>query len=434
MATSASSFNSPGRHGPWLCCVLCFAALGVDIAQRAQLSNAAQEPMVVSTAAAAIASPRQIPSAAAPTVPAQLPVFKQLSSGKIPMPANTPAAHASSLLAMPETSAAQMLAFWFAGDRESAPNVQIAYAWFDRNTQAWVPARFVVNRHVLGQQLGFGVRRLGNPVAWLDGDGRVHLFVVATGLGGWAAGRIVHLQQDVQAAAHTSEALAQLSFSPVRMLQLSWLWNTSHLVRSAPLPLADGGMVLPVYFELGIKYPVALRFGPQGQWRGMARMSARGDTLQPTIVPVTPTQWLAFMRDHGQTHKVAVVATDDAGQRWRDLAPLEMTNTGSSVAALRLPTGHYVMAHNKSAGTRRDMDLSVSSDAVQWTTAAVVENGAQRSDEYSYPALAWDGQALWLSYTDMRREITWRRYSVQSPSIPDSSDNPHSLNGPSKAP
>ena len=85
--------------------------------------------------------------------------------GSIPMPLETPAAHSSSLLAMPAAYPAVVMAFWFAGTRESAPDVEIAASQFDRSTQQWRPARMVVNRHTLGAQLGFGVRRLGNPVA-----------------------------------------------------------------------------------------------------------------------------------------------------------------------------------------------------------------------------------------------------------------------------
>ncbi len=392
----------PQRFGLW-CCALCAMAIGADVVQRWAV---AAPPL---QAAVALLAPVDTNAQSA-----RPPEITLLAQGKIPMPADTPAAHASSLLAMPASSPAQMLAFWFAGERESASDVQIAFSWFDRAAQAWVPSRFVVNRFVVGQQLGFGVRRLGNPVAWLDSSGRVHVFVVATGLGGWAAGRIVHLRQDTDAVATTAQALGQLQFSAVQTLPLSWLWNISHLVRTAPLPLADGGMVLPVYFELGLKYPVALRFDAQGQWLGMVRMSTRGDSLQPTIVPLSGTQWLAYLRDYSAVGKVAVVATDDAGHSWRDMPSLDIVNTGSSVAAMRLPSGQFVMAHNKSPSTRRDMDMSVSVDGLHWQTAVAVENGAKMSDEYSYPALAWDGQSLWLSYTDMRREIAWRKYSVHS--------------------
>ena len=48
------------------------------------------------------------------------------AAGRIPMPANAPAAHASTLLAMPADHPAALQAYWFAGSRESGPDVQIA--------------------------------------------------------------------------------------------------------------------------------------------------------------------------------------------------------------------------------------------------------------------------------------------------------------------
>jgi predicted neuraminidase len=339
------------------------------------------------------------------------------AQGSIPMPANTPAAHASSLLAMPAASPAQMLAFWFAGERESAPNVQIAFSWFDRAAQAWMPARFVLNRFALGAQLGFGIRRLGNPVAWRDADGRIHLFVVATGLGGWAAGRIAHVQQVGDAAGLSAQKPQDYVFEPVRVLPLSWLWNISYLVRTAPMPLADGGMLLPVYFEIGIKYPAALRFGPRGEFVGLTRLSVRGDTLQPTVVPLSADAWLAYMRDHSAAHRVPVAQTQDAGRTWRDAPDLALANPGSSLAALRLPDGRYVMALNSLPDSRRFIDLALSNDALAWETAIAMERADKVEDEFSYPALAWDGEQLWVSYTDQRRSIRWRRYALQTDAL-----------------
>lgn len=75
--------------------------------------------------------------------------------------------------------------------------------------------------------------------------------------------------------------MAPLEFEALRVLPLSWMWNTSHLVRTAPLPLADGGMVLTVHFELGMKYSVALRFDASGELRGMVRMSNRKSFCSP---------------------------------------------------------------------------------------------------------------------------------------------------------
>jgi len=341
--------------------------------------------------------------------PSQL---KPVAAGTIPMPEGALAAHASNLLAMPAGHPAALTAFWFAGDRESAPNVQIAASQFERTTQAWSPARFVVNRHAIGQALGFGVRRLGNPVAWLDASNRVHLFVVATGWGGWAASRVLHL---VQTGPYNS--LSELAFAPVRVLPLSWLWNTSYLVRNAPLPLADGGMVLPAHFEIGTKHPVALRFDPSGQFLGMVRLSQRDYLLQPTLLPQTPRQWVALMRDTRHGGHITAVQTLDGGQHWSDLPDLPETNPDAAVAGLSLATGQSVLVHNTSPHSRALLDLSASKDGLHWSRVQALAHGGE-GDEYSYPALTWTDQSLWISYTDHRRSIAWQRFAVDGKGTP----------------
>lgn len=324
--------------------------------------------------------------------------------GLMPMPSGTPSAHASSLLAMPDAHPSVVTAFWFAGTRESAPDVQIAESHFDRATQAWSDARFVANRDVLGAQLGYGLRRLGNPVSWLDPQGRIHLFVVGTGLGGWAAGRIVHLVQS-----DDGKDPARLQFAPVRALPLSWFWNISFLARGAPMPLADGGMLLPVYFELGRKYPVALRFDAQGDFKGMTRISSRGHLLQPSLLALDATRWMALMRDQRLDGNVTAAQTDNAGSDWRDLPDLHLTNPDASIIALALAPGSFLLAHNSSPGSRHVLDLSQSSNGLDWTLLHNLGRGGGDT-EFSYPAMVWAGNSLWVSYTEHRRAIAWQRF------------------------
>lgn len=347
------------------------------------------------------------PSAVWPAMVSTPPAWalQTVAQGNIPMPPGMAAAHASSLLVMPPDHPAALLIFWFSGDRESGPNVQIAASQYDRATQQWSAARFVVNRQVLGAQLGFGVRRLGNPVAWRDGQGRVHLFVVATGGGGWAASRVLHLRQS-----SASQDLDALAFAPVRVLPLSWLWNTSFLVRNAPLPLADGGMVLPVHFELGIKYPTALRFDADGTFQGMVRMSARPYLLQPTLLMQSPQAWLALMRDERPNGKIGVAHTADGGQHWSDLPDLALDNPDAAVAGMGVAPGALLLAHNSSPGSRGTLDLSQSADGRQWRRVLTLASGSAQ-DEFSYPAMAWVDGELWLSYTVDRQHIAWQRLS-----------------------
>lgn len=328
------------------------------------------------------------------------------AKGEIPMPVGMAAAHASALLPMPANHAAAMTVFWFSGDRESGPNVQIAASQYLRATQRWTAARFVVNRFVAGAQLGYGLRRLGNPVAWMDGSGRVNLFVVATGWGGWAASRVLHLRQS-----SPGNGLAELAFEPVRVLPLSWLWNTSFLVRNAPLPLADGGMVLPVHFELGVKYPTALRFDSNGGYQGMVRLSQRPYMLQPSLVVQSPLRWLAYMRDERPKGKIGVAQTKDGGQHWSDLPDLVLDNPDAAVAGLGLAAGQMLLAHNSSLASRGTLDLSASRDGRNWFLIQTLEKGGF-DDEFSYPAMVWFEGSLWVSYTVDRQRIAWQRLTA----------------------
>ena len=321
-------------------------------------------------------------------------------------------AHASNLLAMPADHPAALTAFWFAGDRESAPNVQIAASQFDRATQQWLPARYVVNRYAMAEQLHFGIRRLGNPVAWLDASRRVHLFVVATGWGGWAASRILHLVQSGY-----DNRLSELAFVPVRVLPLSWLWNTSFLVRNAPLPLADGGMVLPAHFEIGTKHAVALRFDKHGEFLGVTRISQRKHVLQPTLLAQTPEHWVALMRDTRPDGHITATQTLDGGGHWSDLPDLTETNPDAAVAGLARAPGQSILAHNTSPHSRALLDLSASPDGLHWTGVQALAHGGD-GDEYSYPAVAWAEQSLWVSYTDHRRSIAWQRLAVPAEAKP----------------
>ena len=223
---------------------------------------------------------------------------------------------------------------------------------------------------------------------------------------GWAAARILHL---VQSSA--SNDLAALELMPVRVLPLSWLWNTSFLVRNAPLPLADGGMVLPVHFEIGLKYSVALRFDRAGEFLGMVRLSQRAHMLQPTLLALTPLSWVALMRDTRPDGHITAAQTQDGGAHWTDVPDLALVNPDAAVAALALAPQQMVLAHNPSTESRTALDLSRSADGLAWTQLASLERGTD-GDEFSYPSLAWVDDSLWVSYTHQRKRIAWQRFSA----------------------
>jgi predicted neuraminidase len=343
-----------------------------------------------------VASPE---SPASPASVAALPTLRLRAAARLPIPPGAPSAHAAALAAWsPSAGAApQLLAVWWAGSRESGPDVRVFLSRL--GPQGWTAPRAIVDRESLGRALGAGVRRIGNPVLHVAPDGRLHLFVVATGLGGWAAGRVAHL------VATGPDA----PFVPQRLLPLTPLANTSVLVRAQTLPLDDGGWRLPAYFEIGRKVPMDLRFTADGTLAGIERIGRSAASLQPTLIPLSDGRLLALMRDHGPARRIQV-AEREAGPagRWRDLAPLPLGNVDTAVAAVALAGAGIVMAHNDTSEPgntpRSVLRLQRSSDGLAWQPGLVVQQG-EPGAEFSYPNLLQLGSQLHVVYTHRREGI-----------------------------
>ena len=332
------------------------------------------------------------------------------ASGLIPQPLDAPAAHASNLLALPHDPEYALAAFWFAGSKEAAPDVGIAMSLWSRSQNAWTPPARVVDRHQVGAALGKGIMRIGNPVAWLDRQQRLHVFVVGTGLGGWAASRVLHLRQSQPQSPLNP---LQPALEAVGQLPLSWLWNLSHLVRHAPLPLADGGMVLPLYFELGAKYPVFAWFNADGEFQGLRKFTDISQALQPALLALDGDRWLALLRSQSQDGQIGVIASSDGGKVWQRQADLPLSNDDSAVATMRLPDGSFVMLRNPAERGRSQLLMHMSQDGQTWSAPSILEDGANGS-EYSYPAMSWSDDRLWLSYTSLRQGIAWQRWRIRA--------------------
>jgi len=350
-------------------------------------------------AAVAGASPREPLLAVKPVPAGRVPQLQPRAGGLVPMPDGVPSAHASALTVLPS---GELLVFWWAGARESAPDVSLYVArWAEGR---WSAAQRVADRASLGRDLGFGVRRIGNPSVWTAPDGRVHVFLVATGLGGWAAGRVLQLGSD-DGARH---------FSVLRVLPLTPLANTSVLVRSNPVGLDDGGWLLPAYFELRNKYPLVVAFDAGGTPRWLSRIGRSTTALQPALLPVSGRELRAVMRDIGPSKRVQQAVSHDAGRHWEDLPALDVPNRDDSVAALRLANGGYVMLNNDmlpGGSPRQWLRLSTSADAQHWTPALDVQRGVA-GDEFSYPAVQQLGSQLHVTWTAQRKAIGHQVYDI----------------------
>ncbi|MEY4591170.1 MAG: hypothetical protein RIR18_65 [Pseudomonadota bacterium] len=309
-----------------------------------------------------LSQPQFLPAATSPETAAQKPWMKREF-----LPIAAPSVHAPTLTELPD---GRIAAAWFAGSREGADDVRIVMSLrgespIDEEAQAqttqthskpkaavaplrWQPPRTIANREQTVRDTRRSIRKLGNPVLFVD-DQRLHLFYVSASLGGWAGSSINHRYSDDQGE-HWSTA-TKLITSP--------FLNVSTLARTPPLKLTDGSIGLPVYHELFHKHGEWLRISPQGDVISKTRMPHSRHTLQPSVVSLDSQRAIALLRDAGAGKgHIQISTTEDGGQHWLPGPALPLTNPNSSIAALRLQDGRFLLAANPGEG-RHILDLWV---------------------------------------------------------------------------
>ena len=313
-----------------------------------------------------------------------------------------PSVHSASSVVLPD---GRIRAFWFGGSREGAADVAIWSAEFVDD--AWRHAEVVLDRATLARGTRRFIRKLGNPVVHLDGDGRLHLYVVSVSLGGWSGGainRVVYRDDTCSAIDHIDRLIA----SPVL--------NLGTLVRGVIFEQENGIDVLPAYHESIRKFPQILRIDHDGRVIHRQRVKVEGKLFQPwALVGESGNLEMFLRRGEGTEARVfhAITSSDD-GDDWSEPRALETENPNAGISAIRLDDGSYLKAVNPNAGRRSELVLLRSKNATgPWHQAFVVDNAVREEDEghfkrveYSYPWLMRDaGGVIHLFYTWNRREI-----------------------------
>ncbi len=221
---------------------------------------------------------------------------------------------------------------WFEGSAEAQADVDVLGARFEPVDGVWQQTetgpyltRAGLSKAMEPAQI---VVTLGNTI---ENEARPGgLWATVASVGGWAMASIVDVARD----------------GPARRLDLSPVLGRSNLVKSPMVAFADGSMGLPAYFEMGSTFGLLARFDENGRVRDTRRMAGWGKPIQPMIVPLSQTRAVAFLRDFEQSKKLLVSRTEDGGQSWSPVAPREVFNPSSPVAALALGDGRILMAMN----------------------------------------------------------------------------------------
>jgi predicted neuraminidase len=315
------------------------------------------------------------------------------------LPVVAPYSHAVNLAELPD---GRLAAVWYAGSREAVADVAI---WLSlRESDGWSAPRRIADREQTAGDTGAFVGTLGNPALIAIG-GRLHLFYVSVGYGGWAASSLNARFSDDSG----------LTWSPARKLPTSPFLNISTLARGAPVPMEDGGVGLPVYHEMIDRRGEWLRLSPQGEVLAKTRLPSTRPALQPSVAALDETHALAILRDNGDGPGVLMAAaTDDGGETWRARANLPIVNEDSFAALLRLRDGRLLLAANPAPGKKRNpLVLFTSAGGDEWRSVCTVERSASGDDDFAYPSLLQSRDGLiHLAYARNYQALVHRVFSA----------------------
>lgn len=303
-----------------------------------------------------------------------------------------PQCHASTIA---ETSSGQLVAAWFGGTRERAPDVGI---WVSRHEGgSWREAVEVAT----GAQPDGKSLPTWNPVLFqAPGKGPLVLFYkVGPSPSTWW-GMVMQ------------SADGGRTWSKPRRLPEGILGP----IKNKPVVLADGSWLSPsstegtptgwrVHFERtrdgGETWE---RIGPVGKGVDI-------DAIQPSVLFLPGGKLEAVCRT--RRGFLAFTQSADQGRTWSPLAPLPLPNPNSGTDAVSLADGRQLLVYNHSAppperptkGVRYPLDVALSDDGKEWRHVLTLES-EPIGNGYAYPAVIQtaDGR-VHITYTWDRKRI-----------------------------
>lgn len=322
-------------------------------------------------------------------------------------------AHASAIV----EKDSKIMVLFYAGQREGATDVKIYQSFLDLNANkaVWSDSKVILTPTMLTKLSGRFIKKLGNPITFVDSNGRVHLFVVGVSLGGWATSRIYQL--------YFSNDLKQIHY--VRELHLNPFANYSHLVRTPAMIFENGGFMLAFSHEMWHKFPLIALFNAKGDMVLTKRINNLRAQLQPSIVAITPKDCVGIYRTNNRYNTNAYYQTcTNYGNTWHDIQTSNMHNYDSSVLLVNVggeivlitnDGKHNPLWNNKDKGDRQSLSIywlqdKIKGHFVYLDTIDTVEKGG----EVSYPSAVVYNDKLHVAYTYNRKTIKHASINLQA--------------------
>lgn len=293
-----------------------------------------------------------------------------------------PAAHASTITELP---GGQLVAAWFGGSRESAPDVCIYTSVFNKGKWS-TPV-------ITAKGNGYAT---WNPVLITTRAGKLLLFY-KEGPSPREWWGLMKYSTDKGRTWSTEEKLPEGILGPIK---------------NKPVQLANGTILHPSSTESKDEKQwhihIELSDSTGHNWRKVAINCDTFGVIQPAALfhPGNRLQLVCRSRQN----VIVQTFSDDNGETWAPLSRQTMMNPNSGIDAVTTKSGLQVLIYNPavmgadwSAG-RNELRVAVSEDGENWKDVYELEN--QSKGEFSYPAVIQtkDG-LLHITYTYNRQNI-----------------------------
>jgi predicted neuraminidase len=292
-------------------------------------------------------------------------------------------AHASTIAGTKEG----LVAAWFAGTREGAPDVGI---FVSRESKGVWSAPVEV---ATGVQADGTRHPCWNPVLFETSPGALTLFykVGPTPRTWWGMRRV---SRDAGKTWSDAERLPEGILGPVK---------------NKPIRLSDGVILSGSSTETNQQPSVWRihfeRSSDSGQtWTLVRPAPASGgdvDAIQPSILKHADGRLQALGRS--RAGRVFETWSSDAGRSWSAPTLTALPNPSAGTDALTLTDGRHLIVYNHTPKGRSPLNVAISADGVRWSAAVVLERDP---GEYSYPAVIQSSDGLiHITYTWQRTRI-----------------------------
>lgn len=205
-------------------------------------------------------------------------------------------------------------------------------------------------------------RSVGNPVVWQAADGKVWLFYVVRYGATWSTS-LIQTKISSDGAKTWSDPMI------VTMTQ-------GMMVRSQPVNLANGDILLPAYHETGHdtesvgpdSCSLFFRFDSKKHtWTETNRITSRIGNIQPAVAKLSDDHLVCYCRrggDYSARPDGRIVRSEsrDGGRTWSAGTETEFKNPNAAVDFLRLKSGNLLLIYNDSLGERTPLTAAISTD------------------------------------------------------------------------